>query len=116
MEILLGRQENILWLSVDKEGDFDRMRDHLSRGVQQVENGKGVVLLTDMFGGSASNAALSLMENHHIDVIAGMNLPMLMRLVELRKKVALEVAVQSAYEAGKNYVKLASKVLNGDHN
>lgn len=111
LEILLGKQQNISWLSVGKEEEFDRMRSRLSKGITEANQGQGVIILTDMFGGSASNAALSLIDEEKVEVIAGVNLPMLIRIIELRESHPLLEVAQSAYDAGRNYIQIASNLL-----
>ena len=89
-----------------------RRRDIIA-AVEQVENGDGVIILTDMFGGTPSNLAISVMEPGRIDVVAGVNLPMLIKLASVREEKTLDDAVTSAQDAGRKYITVASRVLAG---
>jgi PTS system mannose-specific IIA component len=86
-------------------------RADISRAVAAVDQGRGVILLTDLFGGTPSNLAISLMEPGRIEVIAGVNLPMLIRLEGARKMLKVQAAVAAAREAGRKYISVASEVL-----
>ena len=83
-------------------------------GVAVIESGSGVIVLTDMFGGTPSNLALSIMNQGKIEVVAGTNLPMLIKLASLRRSASLEEAIEAAQEAGRKYINVASKVLSGE--
>ena len=87
-------------------------RKEIQAAVQRVDSGKGVVLLTDMFGGTPSNLAISIMESAPIEVIAGANLPMLVKLAQTRGRMALKEAALAAEEAGHKYIRMASRVLD----
>ena len=83
----------------------------MQAAVAEVEDGRGVIILTDLFGGTPSNLAISLLETGRIEVIAGINLPMLIRLESARKTMSVVNAVAAAREAGKKYITVASEVL-----
>jgi PTS system mannose-specific IIA component len=81
--------------------------------VEKVDSGSGVVVLTDMFGGTPSNLAISVMEGNRVDVVAGINLPMLIKLASLRETASLDQAVVQAQDAGRKYISVASRILSG---
>ena len=110
-ELLFGDQKNIASLAVDREDDFQMMFDKLTLWVDKADEGQGVIILTDMFGGSASNIALSFMDGRNVEVIAGMNLPMLVRIIERREKDDLQTLALSAYDAGRKYIQRAADLL-----
>ena len=92
---------------------MERRRKDILDAVASVDSGKGVVLLTDMFGGTPSNLAISIMDKAKVEVIAGINLPMLIKLASVRVSSSLEDAVASAQESGRKYINVASKLLTG---
>ena len=92
---------------------MEQRRRDIIEAVRKVETGAGVVVLTDMFGGTPSNLAISIMEGQHVDVVAGMNLPMLIKLASVREDATLEQAVGFAQDAGRKYISVASKILSG---
>jgi PTS system mannose-specific IIA component len=92
---------------------MERTREQIERCVQRCDTGDGVVLLTDMFGGTPSNLAMSLMERKNIEVISGVNLPMLVKLAKVRSNQPLAAAVDCAQDAGRKYIAAASHVLHG---
>jgi PTS system mannose-specific IIA component len=81
--------------------------------VKRVDSGEGVAILTDMFGGTPSNLAISVMSQPKVEVLAGINLPMLIKLAKIREISPLQDAVAAAQEAGRKYCTIASRVLNG---
>ncbi len=92
---------------------MEKRRQDIVDAISNVDQGKGVVLLTDMFGGTPSNLAISLLEKDKVEVVAGINLPMLIRLATVRDKMPLGEAVASAQEAARKYISIASQVLSG---
>jgi PTS system mannose-specific IIA component len=92
---------------------MEQRRQDIVAAVATVDSGHGVVLLTDMFGGTPSNLAISVMDRTHVEVVAGINLPMLIKLASVRDIASLETAVTQAQEAGRKYINIASRVLNG---
>jgi PTS system mannose-specific IIA component len=92
---------------------MEQRRDDILKSVEAVDTGSGVIVLTDMFGGTPSNLAISIMEKSSIEVIAGVNLPMLVKLASIREKSTLADAVSQARDAGQNYIMIASHVLRG---
>lgn len=112
-EHVVGEQEDIRSICIGPDDDMERRREDIIQAVEQVESGSGVVLLTDMFGGTPSNLAISMLDRGNIEVIAGINLPMLIKMASLRDKVSLEEIVEAAEDAGRKYINVASKVLGG---
>ncbi len=111
-EHVLGEQEQIISVCIDPDDDIEQRRDDIVKAVKQVDSGKGVVVLTDMFGGTPSNLAISIMEENKVEVVAGINLPMLIKLVSIRDKKPLAQAVLEAQEAGRKYINIASNLLS----
>ncbi|MFQ5626837.1 MAG: PTS sugar transporter subunit IIA, partial [Methyloligellaceae bacterium] len=94
------------------DDDMETRRDDILQAIKDVDSGDGVVLLTDMFGGTPSNLAISVMEQAKVEVIAGVNLPMLIKLASVRGECDLEDAISQAQEAGRKYISVASKILS----
>ena len=111
MEHVVGPQEAIEAICIGPEDDVEARRADIAQAVAAVDQGRGVILLTDLFGGTPSNLAISLMEPGRIEVIAGVNLPMLIRLEGARKMMKVQAAVAAAREAGRKYISVASEVL-----
>ena len=112
LEHIVGPQENLITVSLFPEDDMEKKRKEIQDAVQKVENHHGVVILTDMFGGTPSNLAHSLLEDRNVEIVAGMNLPLLIKLVSSRKAKSLHEAVLLAQEAGRKYIHVASHILN----
>lgn len=113
LEHVVGPQQNLATIAIAPDDDMEGRRRDIIAAVEQVETGKGVIVLTDMFGGTPSNLAISVMEPGRIDVVAGVNLPMLIKLAGVRKDRPLVEAVDLAKEAGRKYISVASQVLSG---
>jgi len=111
LEHVVGPQRNIAAVCIGPEDDMERRRQDILRAIAEVDAGQGVVLLTDMFGGTPSNLAISVMDKAKIEVIAGINLPMLIKLAGLRETETLAAAVRAAQEAGRKYINVASQLL-----
>jgi mannose PTS system EIIA component len=111
MEHVVGQQVNIAAICIGPDDDMEARRADIAGAIAEVDDGSGVILLTDLFGGTPSNLAISLMEPGRIEVIAGVNLPMLIRLEGARKLLKVEQAVAAAREAGRKYISVASEVL-----
>jgi mannose PTS system EIIA component len=111
LEHVVGPQRNIAAVCIGAEDDMEKRRQDILRSISEVDTGKGVVLLTDMFGGTPSNLAISVMDKAKIEVIAGVNLPMLIKLASLRQTESLEESVRGAQEAGRKYINVASHLL-----
>src|SRR3954463_3614892 len=113
MEHVVGPQSAVESICIGPEDDMERRRQDILAACERVEAGSGVVLLTDMFGGTPSNLAISVMEQTKAEVIAGLTLPMLIKLASLRGRASLEDAVAAAQEAGRKYIPVPSYVLAG---
>ena len=113
LEHVVGPQKQIADVSIGAEDDMEQRRRDIIDAVKEVDAGDGVVVLTDMFGGTPSNLAISVMNGGKIEVIAGINLPMLIKLASVRDAMSLEQAVVQAQEAGRKYIYIASRVLGG---
>ncbi|MHA1567852.1 MAG: PTS sugar transporter subunit IIA [Alphaproteobacteria bacterium] len=114
LEHVVGPQKNVRAVSIGPDDDMEMRRKEILDGVAKVDDGGGVVLLTDMFGGTPSNLAISVMEKANVEVIAGVNLPMLIKLAGMRDSESLAVAVSAAQEAGRKYINVASALLAED--
>ncbi|MWC44390.1 PTS sugar transporter subunit IIA [Sphingomonas carotinifaciens] len=108
---VVGPQERVATIAIGPEDDMETRRADIAAAIGQVDAGRGVIVLTDLFGGTPSNLAISLMERGRVEVIAGMNLPMLIRLGSARKSMKVVDAVAAAREAGRKYISVASEVL-----
>lgn len=113
MEHVVGPQEAVKAICIGPEDDMEARRQDIAEAVEAVDEGSGVVLLTDMFGGTPSNLAISLMGKPNVEVIAGINLPMLIKLATVRRTCEVTAAVEAAQEAGRKYISVASKILAG---
>jgi mannose PTS system EIIA component len=111
MEHVVGPQKAIATICIGPEDDMEVRRADIAEAIAGVEQGRGVIILTDLFGGTPSNLAISLMETGRIEVIAGVNLPMLIRLEGARRTMNVVDAVAAAREAGRKYISVASEVL-----
>jgi PTS system mannose-specific IIA component len=113
LEHVMGPQRQIEAVTIGPDDDMERRRQDIIAAVAKVNTGGGVAILTDMFGGTPSNLAISVMNAPNIEVVAGINLPMLVKLAKVRDELPLSEAVGQAQEAGRKYIKLASHVLAG---
>jgi PTS system mannose-specific IIA component len=113
LEHVVGPQEQIETISIGPDDDLDVRRSDMLTALAHVDSGDGVVVLTDMFGGTPSNLAISVMSQPKVEVLAGINLPMLIKLAKIREICPLQDAVAAAQEAGRKYCTIASRVLNG---
>ncbi len=111
MEHVVGPQQQIETICIGPEDDMEMRRADIAGAVARVNDGSGVILLTDLFGGTPSNLAISLLKAGEIEVIAGINLPMLIRLESARKVMDVRAAVAAAREAGQKYISIASELL-----
>ncbi|MEJ7933178.1 PTS sugar transporter subunit IIA [Sphingobium sp. AN558] len=111
MEHVVGPQQQIGTICIGPEDDMELRRADIAAAVARVNDGSGVILLTDLFGGTPSNLAISLLKAGEIEVIAGINLPMLIRLESARKVMDVRAAVAAAREAGQKYISVASELL-----
>jgi PTS system mannose-specific IIA component len=111
MEHVVGPQDQIEAICIGPEDDMEARRNDIAESLARVDDGTGVIILTDLFGGTPSNLAISLMKSAHVEVIAGVNLPMLIRLEGARKTMEVKAAVAAAREAGRKYISVASEIL-----
>jgi PTS system mannose-specific IIA component len=113
VEHVVGPQENFETVSIGADDDMEKRRSDIIDAVARTDTGSGVVVLTDMFGGTPSNLAISVMESGRVEVIAGVNLPMLIKLSSIRKGDDMVVALEQAQAAGRKYINVASQLLSG---
>lgn len=116
MEHVVGPQENVETVCIGAEDDLDQRRSDIMSAVKNVNTEDGVVVMTDMFGGTPSNLAISIMDQAKLEVIAGVNLPMLVKFACCRDTENLEECVNKVQEAGKKYINIASRMVTTDKN
>ena len=114
MEHVVGKQADIATVCIGPQDDMEAKRKEIAKAIKLVDSGDGAVLLTDLFGGTPSNLAISLLKSGKTEVIAGINLPMLIRLAGARKDMDLTAAARAARDAGRNYITIASEFLGQD--
>jgi mannose PTS system EIIA component len=114
LEHVVGRQSGLETVSIGPEDDMHARRHDILLAVKKVDAGRGVIILTDMFGGTPSNLAISVMDEAKAEVIAGINLPILVKLASIRGEMGLTEAVSLARDAGRKYIKVASQELSGE--
>lgn len=110
-EHVVGPQQNLQAICIGPDDDMEIRRNNIKDAIASVNQGQGVIILTDMFGGTPSNLAISLMEKGKIEVLAGINLPMLIKLASIRESASLLDAVAAAEDSGRKYINVASNVL-----
>jgi PTS system mannose-specific IIA component len=113
LEHVVGPQDRFETISIGPDDDMEQRRNDILAAVAKVDDGAGVIILTDMFGGTPSNLAISVMESAHVEVVAGVNLPMLIKLASVRGETDLKEAGAMARDAGRKYISVASEVLSG---
>jgi PTS system mannose-specific IIA component len=114
LEHVVGRQTQLETVAIGPEDDLTARRQDILDAVKRTNSGNGVIILTDMFGGTPSNLAISVMDEAKAEVIAGINLPILVKLASIRTEMGLQQAVAMARDAGKKYIKVASQELSGE--
>jgi PTS system mannose-specific IIA component len=114
MQHVVGRQDAVATVCIGPNDDMERRRREIALAIKQVDSGDGAIILTDLFGGTPSNLAISLMQAGKVEVIAGINLPMLIRLAKARECMPVREAAIAARDAGRNYITMASEYL-GQH-
>lgn len=114
LEHVVGPQTQLETIAIGPDDDMERRRAEILDAVRRADGGSGVVILTDMFGGTPSNLAISVMDEAKVEVIAGINLPILVKLASIRDEMALSEAVSIARDAGRKYIKVASQELSGE--
>ena len=113
LEHVVGAQKAIETISIGPDDDMDVRRQDIMDAVTKTDDGNGVIILTDMFGGTPSNLSISVMSRGNTEVIAGMNLPMLIKLSSVRKNDDMRAALDEAQAAGRKYINVASQLLSG---
>jgi PTS system mannose-specific IIA component len=113
VEHIVGSQDSIATVAIGPDDDIDMRRRDVTEAIAGVDHGDGVIVLTDLFGGTPCNLAISVMEAGRVEVIAGLNMPMLITLVRIRGEASLADAVAAAAGAGRKYISVASQVLAG---
>ena len=108
LEHIVGKQENIVAISILPEDDVESKRQEIIKAVKKVNKDKGVIILTDMFGGTPSNLAISVMEEEKVEVVAGVNLPMLIKISSLRNECEIKELIKVSQESGRKYMNVAS--------
>ncbi|MDE2385042.1 MAG: PTS sugar transporter subunit IIA [Alphaproteobacteria bacterium] len=114
LEHVVGKQSQIAAVCIGPDDKMDTRRNDIAAAIASANSGQGVIILTDMFGGTPSNLAISLLEEGHVEVVAGLNLPMLVKLARVRKDFNLHKAAAAAQDAGRKYINIASQVLQGE--
>ena len=112
LEHVVGEQQQVRAVCIGPDDDMEQRRQDILNSVADVDDGSGVVVLTDMFGGTPSNLAISIMDKAKVEVIAGVNLPMLIKLASVRKTEPLDKSVIAARDAGQKYINVASTLLS----
>jgi mannose PTS system EIIA component len=111
MEHVVGPQKQIATVCIGPRDDMEQRRKEIAQAIKSVNSGDGVIILSDLFGGTPSNLSISLLDAGRVEVIAGVNLPMLIRLESARKNMSVTEAVAAARDAGRKYISVASEVL-----
>jgi PTS system mannose-specific IIA component len=114
MQHVVGSQQAVATVCIGPNDDMEQRRTEIADAIRKVDSGAGAIVLTDLFGGTPSNLAISLMKSGSVEVIAGINLPMLIRLAKARESMPLQEAAQAARDAGRNYITIASEYLGQD--
>lgn len=112
LEHVVGPQEQLETICIGADDDMELRRSDIVSAAARADTGDGVIVLTDMFGGTPSNLAISIMDDAHVEVLAGVNLPMLVKLASIRADMPLDQAVTHASDAGKKYISVASQILD----
>ena len=114
IEHIVSPQDQLIAISIFPKDDMEKKRQEILDSVKKVDSGKGVVVLTDMFGGTPSNLAISVMENEKIEVVAGVNLPMLIKMMSTRRKKKIKELIKISQESGRKYINVASAFFEED--
>jgi PTS system mannose-specific IIA component len=116
LEHVVGPQQQIAAVSIGPDDDMEQRREDVLANIKDVDGGNGVIVLTDMFGGTPSNLAISFLEQVNVEVVAGVNLPMLIKLASVRETATLAEAAEAAMESGRKYINVASSLLTARTN
>ncbi len=114
LEHIVGPQRQLETVAIRADDDMTDRRQAILDAIAATDKGQGAILLSDMFGGTPSNLAISVMDEANVEVLAGINLPILVKLASIRQEKSLKEAVATAAEAGRKYIKVASEELSGD--
>lgn len=112
MEHVVGKQHAVATVCIEPEDNMEQRREDIVAAIDSVNKEKGVIVVTDMFGGTPSNLAISIMNQRPIEVLAGANVPMLVKLAQVRDKLPIQEAVEQARDAGQKYINVASQLLS----
>jgi len=113
LEHVVGEQEKFATISINPCDNIESRRDDIIEAIESVDGGQGVIVISDMFGGTPSNLAISMMDRENLEVIAGANLPLLIKVASVRKDNSLEDTVTQALYSGRKYINAASQLLDG---
>ncbi|MBL4600771.1 MAG: PTS sugar transporter subunit IIA [Rhizobiaceae bacterium] len=113
LEHVVGPQEQMETIAIGPDDDMEQRRQDILDSVSRVNSGSGVIILTDMFGGTPSNLSISVMQAGSVEVLAGANLPMLIKLASIRASDNMDESLSEAQESGRKYINVASQVLQG---
>ena len=116
LENIIGPQKNIETVCIGYDDDVDKKKEEVKELITEVDSGEGVILLTEMFGNTPSNLLISLIEKNRIEMIGGINLPLLVKIGSLRENTNIEEVIKSAVEAGHKYIGIASEILSKEDN
>ena len=111
LEHVVGPQDHCETIAIGPDDNMESRRNDILKAIDEADDGDGVIILTDMFGGTPSNLAISVMQNRQVEVIAGVNLPMLVKLARIRSDMPIKEAVNLAQEAGRKYINVANSIL-----
>jgi PTS system mannose-specific IIA component len=114
LEHVVGPQDRCETIAIGPDDNMETRRNDILKAIDDAEDGDGVIILTDMFGGTPSNLAISVMQNRQVEVIAGVNLPMLVKLARIRADMPIKEAVNMAQEAGRKYINVANSILGAN--
>ena len=113
LEHVVGEQQNFATISIEPCDNIENRRNDIISAIESVDDGNGVIVVSDMFGGTPSNLAISMMERKNLEVIAGANLPMLIKIASVRNECSLDETVAQALYSGRKYINAASQLLDG---
>lgn len=113
LEHVVGPQQQFLTIAIGADDDMEKRRDDIIHAVAEVDMNNGVIILTDMFGGTPSNLAISIMDPGRVEVLAGINLPMLIKLASVRGSSNINDTIEAARDSGRKYINIASELLDG---
>ena len=116
LEHVIGPQKNLETISIGYEDDINKRKDEIKELINKVDTGKGVILLTDMFGNTPSNLVISLIEENKVEMIGGVNLPLLVKLGSIRNKTEMKDLIEASVEAGHKYIGVATEILSKEEN